>query len=188
MIPKAFALWLCKKKKKTCHWFFSPSFLHCSEPAASFHLCLCSLHRTASMLSRIRAGPLASPGIIFVLFFVFFQQHTVNTISYMFGDPSGCERWNCCLQEVLISKGLFLSFDSSTGKDATAFYTERSRVTTRPAPALWCIIENVGTRQQIFRYELKSITHIQRTSTNTLVEGVDTSVSVPCQTACNTLV
>lgn len=193
MIPKAFALWLCKKREKNLSLIFSPSFLHCGEPAASFHLYLCSLHRTASMLSRIRAGPLASPGIIFVLFFVFCQQHTVNTISNMFGDPSGCERWNCCLQEVLISKDLFLSFDSSTGKDATAFYTERSRVTTRPTPALWCIIKDVGTRQQIFRYELISITQIQRTSTNTLVArdtraGVDTSVSVPCQTACNTLV
>lgn len=145
------------------------------------------------MLSRIRAGPLASPGIIFVLFLVFCQQHTVNTISDMFGDPSGCERWNCCLQEVLISKDLFLSFDSSAGKDATTFYTERSRVTTRPTPALWCIIKkNVGTRQQIFRYELISCTQIKRTSTNTLVArdtraGVDTSVYRPCQTACNTL-
>lgn len=64
-----------QKKEKNLSLIFSPSFLHCGEPAASFHLYLCSLHRTASMLSRIRAGPLASPGIIFVLFFVFFANN-----------------------------------------------------------------------------------------------------------------
>lgn len=176
-----------KKEKNFVTDFFPPLFCTAASQRLLFiSICAPFTEQHPCYQESVR-GRWHRRELFLLCFFVFCQQHSVNTISDMFGDPSGCERWNCCLQEVLISKDLFLSFDSSTGKDAATFYTDRSKVTTRPTPALWCIIKNVGTRQQIFRYELISITQIQRTSTNTLVArdtraGVDTSVSVPCQT------
>lgn len=192
MIPKAFALWLFKKKEKNLSDFF-PLFCTAASQQLLF-ISICAPFTEQHPCYQESVQGRWHRWELFLFCFWFFA----NNIQWIpsatcLVTPQDVKGGIAACRKFLFPRICSFPLTAAQGKMQPLF-PQNAVVTTRPTPALWCIIKkNVGTRQQIFRYELISCTQIQRTSTNTLVArdtraGVDTSVYRPCQTACNTLV